>query len=619
MSQPVTMTSPVLIRLLGGFRLSMAGREVTSLPRKAQALLAYLAMQDGRPVSRETVSDLLWTDRGARQAKHSLRQTLLVTRQALRDTGAEVIDTPLRMVAFVPGIVETDVERFRLLARASDRASLAEAAEVYAGALLNRFEPVSGDFDDWLVTARAEVTDAAIDVLHRLTDACLAEGDVHPAVLAAERMLALDLLREDSHRLLMEVYLRAGRRADAIRQYDACVEVLRRELDVGPSEETTEVVREMRRGTGYSDDADPVPIPQPSPGFGERVFDGPPRIAVLPLIQRGSDLIPDHISDGLVEDIVRQLAGLREVSVISHGSTVRFQGGAQNIEEIGRSLDVRYAVRGSIRRSGSAMRITAELTEIPTSRIIWARAYDSSLDLSFDEQDRIVSQIVHTLSPRIVETELLRIRGKRTENMSIYERTLLARSYLLKLGGENFLRAKLIMDDVIQEEPNWGEAYALAADCHGLLLAEGWSGSRDYHVTAIERLSREALALDRDNVRALTYYGHRKTIFHRDHDSAKELFRRALEVAPGSAEAWLWSSYTHSYSGEAADAVRRGERALHLSPSDRKAYWFYIGLCIAHYTAKEYDAAVDWGRRALAEPAVGRTGRIWIAASLVGA
>ena len=67
------------------------------------------------------------------------------------------------------------------------------------------------------------------------------------------------------------------------------------------------------------------------------------------------------------------------------------------------------------------MRITAELTEIPTSRIIWARAYDSSLDLSFDEQDRIVSQIVHTLSPRIVETELLRIRGKRTENMSIYE------------------------------------------------------------------------------------------------------------------------------------------------------------------------------------------------------
>ena len=87
------MTSPVLIQLLGGFRLSVAGREVTSLPRKAQALLAYLAMQDGRPVSRETVSDLLWTDRGATQARHSLRQTLLVTRRELQAAGGEVIET----------------------------------------------------------------------------------------------------------------------------------------------------------------------------------------------------------------------------------------------------------------------------------------------------------------------------------------------------------------------------------------------------------------------------------------------------------------------------------------------------------------------------------------------
>jgi adenylate cyclase len=337
------------------------------------------------------------------------------------------------------------------------------------------------------------------------------------------------------------------------------------------------------------------------------------------MIQRGTNLIPDYISDGLVEDIVRQLAGLREVSVISHGSTARFHDGEQNIDEIGRSLNVRYMVRGSIRRSGPTIRIAAELTDVATSQVIWARAYDSSFVISFDQQDEIVSQIVHTLCPRIVEAELLRIRGKRIENMSIYEKALLARSYLAKLGGENFLRAKLIMDDVIRQEPNWGEAYALAADCHGLLLAEGWSGSRDHHIVEIERLANEALSLDRDNIRALIFYGHRKTIFHRDHDTAQELFRRALEVAPGSAEAWLWSSYTYAYMGRPSDAVKRAERALHLSPSDRESYWFYIGLCIAYYTAQEYDAAVEWGHRALAEPAVGRTGRIWIAASLAGA
>lgn len=143
------MTTPVLIRLLGGFRLSVAGREVTSLPRKAQALLGYLAMQDGRPVTRETVSDLLWTDRGAEQARHSLRQTLLVLRRALRDAGDDVIANNPSTLAFVPGMVETDVGRFRLLARSSDRAALAEASEIYAGSLLDRFPPVGGDFDDW--------------------------------------------------------------------------------------------------------------------------------------------------------------------------------------------------------------------------------------------------------------------------------------------------------------------------------------------------------------------------------------------------------------------------------------------------------------------------------------
>lgn len=75
----------VLIQVLGGFRLTVAGRVVSSLPRKAQALLAYLAVQDGRPATRDTVSDLLWTDRGAEQARHSLRQTLLVLRRELPD------------------------------------------------------------------------------------------------------------------------------------------------------------------------------------------------------------------------------------------------------------------------------------------------------------------------------------------------------------------------------------------------------------------------------------------------------------------------------------------------------------------------------------------------------
>src|SRR5215470_20399844 len=68
------------LRLLGPLSFAIDGRELHRLPRKADALLALLALQPGRPIARETVADFLWTDRGAEQARHSLRQTLLVLR-----------------------------------------------------------------------------------------------------------------------------------------------------------------------------------------------------------------------------------------------------------------------------------------------------------------------------------------------------------------------------------------------------------------------------------------------------------------------------------------------------------------------------------------------------------
>jgi DNA-binding SARP family transcriptional activator len=74
------------LRLLGPLSLAIDGRELYQLPRKADALLALLALQPGRPVARETVADFLWTDRGPEQARHSLRQTLLVLRRSMAMT-----------------------------------------------------------------------------------------------------------------------------------------------------------------------------------------------------------------------------------------------------------------------------------------------------------------------------------------------------------------------------------------------------------------------------------------------------------------------------------------------------------------------------------------------------
>ncbi len=613
------MTTPVLIRLLGGFRLSVAGREVTSLPRKAQALLGYLAMQDGRPVTRETVSDLLWTDRGAEQARHSLRQTLLVLRRALRDAGDDVIANNPSTLAFVPGMVETDVGRFRLLARSSDRAALAEASEIYAGSLLDRFPPVGGDFDDWLIVARSEVTDAAIAVLRRLTDACLAAGDVHPAVLAAERMLALDLLREDSHRLMMEVYLRAGRRADAIRQYDACVEVLRRELDVGPSEETEGVARGIRRGTELVHFGVGSEIIRPDYPIFAAPSDGPPWIAVLPFRSLGTNGVPDYFASGLVDDIVALLATLREPIVVSSHGIAPYPTGESDVRSLARSLGVHYVVSGSVRQQTPWMRLFVELADTSSGAILWAQTYDIDDAMLFETQDRIARQCVNTLIPHVHESELRRIRRKHPGSMTAYDLVLRARALMFTLEHAAFEEAGLLIRQALGQDPSSSLAHALLADWYVLRIGQGWSEDPIADTGASAASAQLAVSHDGMNVRALSLQAHTKSFLQRDYDGAIQLLDKAVEVAPNDAAGWMWGASTRAYVGDGHGSVRNAERALRLSPQDPFAFRFYSSLCLAHYTDGAYDEAAHWGELGLkASPTYTSNIRFTIA-SLVGA
>ena len=562
-------------------------------------------------MTRESVSDLLWTDRGAEQARHSLRQTLLVLRREMPD----VIGGDPRTLSFRPDSVGTDVGPFLRLARSRERADLAEAGELFRGELLADFPAVARDFDDWLEGARKETTARAIEAQERLCDNCLLAGDTRSAVRAAERMVALDTLREDSHRKLMEAYWRDGRRADALRQYGNCVEVLKRELDLRPSRTTEDLHATIMESTDQGK-ADLIMI---RPASIDLHRSGPPRIAVLPFRSNDHDRIPEHLSDGLAEDIVSQLTRLHELQVISYGSTIGFRNQPLTLKDIGDRLDINYAVRGSISRSGMDIRIRSELVEVGRQVHLWTHVHDTTVGISFQEQDDIVNRVVQMIIPRVLQSELQRIRGQRIDNLSVYEQALVARDQLSRLGRSNFRQAKDILDKVIQAEPEWGEAYALAADWHGLMLGEGWSGDRHHHLAEIDRLSRKALALDPQNVRALTFYAHRRSLHHQDYDTARQLFAHALDVAPSSAITWLWSSYTQSYVGDAPEAIRRAERALALSPCDRSAHWYYSGLCIAHYTAGAYDVASEWGRKAMSEPQIWRAGPFWVAASMAAA
>ena len=236
------------ITLLGPFALRVAGREVMDLPRKGQALLAFLAMQPDRRVSRELVADLLWTQSGEEQARHSLRQLLVVLR---RTPARDVIRTSADKVWIDGTSIEVDALALEADSRAGDPEALLRAASCCRGALLQDIPAISHAFEEWLRPQRARMAGVMARTLRRLAASQIATGAFDEASGTAARLVEMDTLDEAAHRLLMECLARAGRRAEALQQFEFCVRTLRRELDVSPDPETvtspTVFGREMGR------------------------------------------------------------------------------------------------------------------------------------------------------------------------------------------------------------------------------------------------------------------------------------------------------------------------------------------------------------------------------------
>jgi DNA-binding SARP family transcriptional activator len=214
------------IEVLGSLSVRSGGRS-TKIPKKGRGLLGFLAVTRCR-TGRERVADLLWPYQGTEQARHSLRNCLM----EIRKTDRSAVGT--NFTECWTGVVSSDLDRFEQLASSQSLAHLCAAMELYRGPLLDGFQIDSESWDDWLQPERERVQAIAADVLTRVTTQASAAADHALAIRAAKRLVALDPLCEPSHCLLMGALVAGGQRAEAIRTYNDCVAMLRRELGIGP-------------------------------------------------------------------------------------------------------------------------------------------------------------------------------------------------------------------------------------------------------------------------------------------------------------------------------------------------------------------------------------------------
>ena len=227
------------LTLLGGFRARLGSRPPLAFPtRKAQALLAYLALPLGVAHPRDKLANLLWGSTAETTARTSLRQTLYALRKSL----GRLERSPLRVegntVALDPAAVTVDVHAFEQRMTEATPAALLEGAGLYQGDLLDGLSVGEAPFDDWLMSERERLRVVALEGLSRLLVLQRSAGPADAAVQTALRILNLDPLQESVHRALMHLYVETGRRGAALRQYQLCVQSLQQELGAKPEKET---------------------------------------------------------------------------------------------------------------------------------------------------------------------------------------------------------------------------------------------------------------------------------------------------------------------------------------------------------------------------------------------
>lgn len=257
--------APVLsIRAFGTFELHLQGKLVTPEMfgrRGALTLLKILLVRVGRPVAREELMELLWPESEPRAAAnrlyvlmHALRRVIEPSRHdrnwlfVRNDGGNYYLDpaSPLRL----------DITEFRRYVRLGEQLSrdgdetaaiqaFEAAVDLYRGDLLED-EP----YADWCWEPRADLREICLTVLGRLASAHLDRGATEDSIERYRHALKIDPMRELNHRGLMRALWTAGRRDEALREYETCRDILRRELDVGPLPETEELHRLIRSSSG---------------------------------------------------------------------------------------------------------------------------------------------------------------------------------------------------------------------------------------------------------------------------------------------------------------------------------------------------------------------------------
>jgi serine/threonine protein kinase/Flp pilus assembly protein TadD len=310
-----------------------------------------------------------------------------------------------------------------------------------------------------------------------------------------------------------------------------------------------------------------VAQPRKPPGTADRrpPLQELPSIAVLPPVNLSADPEQEYFCDGIAEEIINALAHMKGLRVVARTSSFAFKDRAQDIREIGRSLDVSTVLEGSVRKAGDRLRITAQLINVADGYHLWSERFDRRLEDVFAIQEEIALAIVDNLKVRLLSGEKASIVRRHTYDLEAYDAYLRGLFEWNKMTPEGFARCRELFREAINRDPELAPAYAQLADA---VSSPTWWADQPAAEALAQAfpLVEQALALDPNLAHAHSTKGHLCAFLERDRVAGERSLRRAVELAPNHAFAQTYLGLFLMMRGCGEEAVARARLALRLDP-----------------------------------------------------
>jgi serine/threonine protein kinase/Flp pilus assembly protein TadD len=320
-------------------------------------------------------------------------------------------------------------------------------------------------------------------------------------------------------------------------------------------------------------------------------------LAVLPFTNLSPDADNEYLADGLTDELITDLSMLKTLRVISRQSAMRLKGSDKDVRTIARELGTRYVLTGGVRRSGSDVRITAQLVDAQIDAQLWAEKFTGTFDDMLDMQERLSRQIVDALRLRLAPDEARRMGHRSIADASAYDLYLRARQQIWSFSGPALDRALQLIR----------QAQGIVGESELLFAAEGliyWqyvnvglrpAATYDDYLDRAEACATRIFALNPESSKG---YSLRAAVRSGRADVVGSMrdFKRALALDPNDPEALLWLGYGYAVAGQIPLAVAFMERLLRVDPLTS------INACMRGMVAMfdgRYDDALRWTQRSV--------------------